>query len=112
MTLKYESPNDQKWKEVLAATAGTPGLPVIIPGFVIEVLAIVIPGGGGTASLEYTADDEASVDSDPTNANWVAWDAGTVSAITGRTAKGGVTAVRLIATTSDATAKLSGQTRN
>ena len=108
MVLKYTRDGDQHWKAEIVGTAGTPSDPIIIPGWVTRLSVVAIPGGGGTATVQYTVDPEVDVDNAPGSADWVDWDAGDVSAPAGYPARSSITAVRIVATTADATLKVAG----
>ncbi len=99
MLLAHDKPYQQ---EVIAASGGF-SLPIIIPGWVSDLTATAIPGGGGSATVYHTTDESNSVEDDPGSANWVAWDEGSVSAITSQAAMGQITAVRIAAVAADAT---------
>lgn len=95
--------HDKPFQSEIIATAGNFSLPIIIPGWVRDVVATAIPGGGGSALVQHTTDEPQSVEDDPANANWVAWDEGSVSVITSQAAMGTITALRIQAVTQDAT---------
>jgi len=109
--LKYPDTSDRKWIRGLSAPAGDFSDPEIIPGFVDDLTAFLKPGAGGSALLQYTADDEDLVDSDPGNVDWVPWATGVVTVNTAQVALGAVTAVRIQATTQPATCRLVGNRR-
>ncbi len=103
--------NDKSYRQEVIATAGSFSLPIIIPGWVFEIVATAIPGGGGSANVFHTTDDPDDVETNPSAANWVAWDQGAVTAITSQAAMGQVTAVRIQAVTQDATLQVCGNKR-
>lgn len=109
--LKYPATVDRKWIRGLSATAGGSSDPEIIPGYVDDLVAFLKPGAGGSALLQFTADDEDLVDSDPGSVDWADWAIGVVSVNTAQVALGAVTAVRIQATTQDATCRLVGNRR-
>ena len=111
MALKYAKGVDRKWIKDLEAAAGSPSPAQIIPGWVDDIVAMIKPGAGGTAVLDFTADDEDLVDSDPGSVTWIAWNVGFVSINTAQTALGAVTAVRIRALTQPATCRLVGNRR-
>jgi len=103
--------HDLPFRQEVVATAGSFSLPIIIPGWVFELVATAIPGGGGSATVFHTTDDPNDVEAAPGSANWVAWDEGSVVAITSQAAMGQVTAVRVQAVTQDATLQIAGNKR-
>jgi len=103
--------NDKPYQAEVIATAGSFSLPIIIPGWVFEIVATAIPVGGGSATVFHTTDESTSVEDDPGAANWVAWDEGAVTVITSQAAMGQVTAVRIQAVTQDATLQVVGNRR-
>ncbi len=109
--LKYPDTSDRKWIKGLSAGAGTFSDPEIIPGFVDDLVAFLKPGGGGSALLQFTADDEDLIDSNPGSVDWEGWAIGVVTVNTAQVALGAVTAVRIQATTADATCRLVGNRR-
>ena len=111
MALKYATTSDRKWIVGLSALAGAYSDPAIIPGFVDDLVAMLKPGVGGSASLEFTADDEDLIDTTPGLVTWITWNVGTVTINTAQTALGAVTAVRIKAITKDATCRLVGNRR-
>ncbi len=108
MALEHPDPRDQKYTKEVTATAGNTSAPIIIPGWVERVSVVVVPGGGGTALVQFTVDPEITVDSDPGSVDWVDWDAGSVAIISGFTAKSAITAVRVVATIAAAVLKIAG----
>lgn len=111
MVLKYPDTSDRKWIRGLSATAGGFSAAEIIPGFVDDLVAFLKPGAGGTATLQFTADDEELVDANPGSVDWVDWAVGSVAVDTAQAALGAVTAVRIQAVTQDATCRLVGNRR-
>lgn len=111
MVLKYPETSERKWIRGLSATAGGFSTPEIIPGFVDDLVAFLKPGAGGSALLQFTADDEDLVDSDPGSVDWVDWAIGIVAVDTAQVALGAVTAVRIQAITTGATCRLVGNRR-
>ncbi|KKL58336.1 hypothetical protein LCGC14_2226400 [marine sediment metagenome] len=109
--LKYPNTADRKWVRGLSAGAGAFSDPEVIPGFVDDLVAFLKPGAGGTALLQFTADDEDLIDTSPGSVDWVDWAIGVVSVDTAQTALGAVTAVRIQATTQPATCRLVGNRR-
>lgn len=103
--------HDKPYQDEVVATAGNFSLPILVPGWVSELIATAIPGGGGSATVYHTTDESNSVESDPTNANWVAWDEGSVTAITSQAAMGQITALRVQAVTAAATLQVAGNKR-
>lgn len=74
--------------------AGTTSAPVMLNGR--DVVVVAAPGSGGTMSAEATWSPASNVEAG--DANWAAWDAGSVSAITTQFLTQ-ATAVRFTATT-------------
>lgn len=111
MALKYPDTVDRKWIRGLSASAGGFSGAEVIPGFVDDLVAFLKPGAGGTALLQFTADDEDLIDSDPGSVDWIPWAIGVVTEDTAQVALGAVTAVRIQATTQDATCRLVGNRR-
>lgn len=109
--LKYPNTADRKWVKGLSAGAGASSAAEIIPGFVDDLVAFLKPGAGGSALLQFTADDEELVDSSPGSVDWVDWAIGVVAVDTAQVALGAVTAVRIQATTQPATCRLVGNRR-
>lgn len=103
--------NDMPFREEVSAAAGAFSLPIIIPGWVFEIVATAIPEAGGSASVFHTTDDPNNVENDPTNANWVLWDEGSVTVITSQAAMGQITAVRIQAVTEAAILQIAGNKR-
>lgn len=103
--------NDKPFRQEVTATAGGFSLPIIIPGWINDLVATAIPGGGGSATVYHTTDDSNEVETNPNAANWVAWDEGSVVAITSQAAMGQVTAIRIQAVTQDATLQIAGNKR-
>ena len=103
--------HDLPFRAEVIATAGGDSLPIIIPGWVYELVATAIPGGGGSATVQHTTDDPNDVEAAPGSANWVNWDEGSVSVITSQAAMGQLTAVRIQAVTQDATLQVAGNKR-
>lgn len=103
--------HDKPYRQEIIALAGTFSLPIIIPGWVSELVATAIPGGGGSATIQHTTDDGNAVESNPGSANWVNWDEGSVVAITSQAAMGQITAVRIQAVTEDATLQVAANKR-
>ena len=112
MALDYPKGSDRKWIEGLSAAAGTFSPAQVIPGFVDDLVAVLKPGAGGSALLQFTSDDEDLIDSTPGSITWVAWNIGVVAINTAQTALGAVTAVRIQAITQPATCRLCGNRRN
>ena len=111
MVLKYPSSTDRKWTAMLSASAGSYSDPQIIPGFVDDLVALLSPGSGGTARLQFTADNEDNINDNPGGVTWISWNRGYVSEDTAQTALGAVSAVRIEAVTEDATCNLVGHRR-
>lgn len=111
MVLKYPDAQDRKWVKELTATAGNPSDAQVIPGFVDDLVAMVKPGAGGTAALDYTADNEDLIDADPGSITWIEWNVGAVASNTAQTALGAVSGVRIRAIGQDATCRLVGNRR-
>ncbi len=109
--LKYPDTSDRKWIKGLSADAGAFSAAEVIPGFVDDLVAFLKPGAGGSALLQFTADDEDLIDSDPGSVDWVGWAVGVVTVDTAQVALGAVTAVRIQATTQPATCRLVGNRR-
>lgn len=103
--------HDKPYRQEVIALSGANSLPIIIPGWVFELVATAIPGGGGSATVQHTTDDGNAVESAPASANWVDWDEGSVVAITSQAAMGQITAVRIQAVTADATLQIAGNKR-
>lgn len=103
--------NDKPYRKEVIATAGGFSLPIIIPGWVSELVATAIPGGGGSATVQHTTDDGNDVEANPGGANWVNWDEGSVTGITSQAAMGQITALRVQAVTQDATLQVAGNKR-
>lgn len=103
--------HDKPFQQEVIATAGAFSLPIIIPGWVSEIVATAIPGGGGSATVQHTTDEPQSVEDNPGAANWVNWDEGSVTVITSQAAMGTVTAVRIQAVTQDATLQVAANKR-
>ena len=106
MVLAYSRESDQKWKEEVSAIAGGSSTPIIIPGWVRNLSVVAIPGGGGSAIVQYTLDPEIEIDTTPGGVDWVDWDAGSVTAIAGYTARSAITGVRINALVAAATLKV------
>ena len=111
MALKYPDTSDRKWIRGLSANAGTFSAAEIIPGFVDDLVAMVKPGASGSVLLQFTADDEDDIDSNPGGVDWVDWAIGVVTVDTAQVALGAVTAVRIQATVANATCRLVGNRR-
>jgi hypothetical protein len=111
MVLQYPATADRKWVASLSAAAGAYSPAKIIPGFVDDLVALVKPDPGGQVALEFTADDEDVVDSDPGSVTWIQWNVGFVTINTAQTALGAVTAVRIRALTQPATCSRPGNRR-
>ena len=111
MVLKYYHTADRKWVKELSAEANAYSPAQVIPGFVDDLVAMIVPSVGGQAFLEFTADDEDIVDSNPGAIVWIQWNVGAVSTSTAQTALGAVTAVRIRALTQPATCRLVGNKR-
>ena len=111
MVLQYPKTADRKWIKGLSAGAGTFSEPEVIPGFVDDLVAMIKPGAGGTALLQYTADDEELVDSNPAAVSWITWNIGAVAINRAQTALGAVSAVRIQAIDQPATCRLVGNRR-
>lgn len=103
--------HDKPFQKEIVASAGAFSLPIIIPGWVSEIVATAIPGGGGSATVQHTTDEPQSVEDDPANANWVNWDEGSVAAITSQAAMGQITALRIQAVTQPATLQVAANKR-
>lgn len=84
--------------------AGGTSAAVKLPHGMIATAAI-IPGGGGTGSIEYTLSPYAAIDN--ATARWIPWDEGSVSAALGRSFDGAVTGLRAKAVTQAATFQVS-----
>lgn len=104
--------NDKPYRREVSALAGGFSTPVPIPGWLKNIVATAIPGAGGTATVFHTTDEIDDVEADPANANWVAWDAGSVAAITSQAALGQITAIRLQAVTENAVLQVAGSRRS
>ena len=111
MALEYPSRTDWKWHGSLSADANDYSSPLIIPGFVDDIVAQVEPGSGGTVLLQYTAAEPEDVDADPGAVTWIDWAAGAVSVNTAQTALGAIGAIRIYAAGQPATAKIIGEKR-
>jgi len=111
VVLKYPDASDRKWVKGLSASSGGFSAAEVIPGFVDDLVAFVKPGAGGSVLLQYTADDEDLVDTDPGSVDWVDWAIGIVAVDTAQVALGAVTAVRIQATAQDATCRWVGNRR-
>ncbi len=111
MTLQYPDTPDRKWVKGLSAGAGTFSEAQVIPGFVDDLVAMIKPGAGGTALLQYTADDEDLVDGSPASVSWITWNIGAVAVHRAQTALGAVSAVRIQAIDQPATCRLVGNRR-
>jgi len=103
--------NDKPYRAEIIALAGTFSLPIIIPGWVFELVATALPDGGGSATVQHTTDDGNAVEANPSGANWINWDEGSVTVPTSQAAMGQVTAVRIQAVTQDATLQVAGNKR-
>lgn len=84
------------------AEAGAASEPVFFPRRVEHVTVKVIPGGGGSAVVQFTLDDPKAVAEDPSSADWSDWEPGSVSDPTTQALTGPVMALRVVA--SDAAA--------
>lgn len=111
MALDYPNRTDWKWHKSLSAEANAYSSPLIIPGFVENLVAQLQPGGGGTVTLYYTAADPESVDADPDAVAWIEWAAGAVAENTAQTAIGAISAIRIYAAGLAATALIVGEKR-
>lgn len=111
MALKYPETSERKWIAQLSALAGGLSDPQVIPGFVDDLVATVKPGVGGNAALEFTTDDEDTIDTDPGSVTWLTWAAGFNAFNVAQTALGAVTGVRLSAIAANATCSLVGNKR-
>lgn len=90
-----QSSVDQKYTRSISKTntgVTATGGEIIIPAWVNEVTAFLIPNGT-TAGVEYTCDDEATIAAG--TAQWALWDAGQVTANTARAAVGPITGLRI-----------------
>jgi len=103
--------HDLPFRKEVIALSGADSLPIIIPGWVYELVATAIPGGGGSATVQHTTDDPNDVEAAPAAANWVDWDEGSVAVIKSQAAMGQLTAVRIQAVTADATLQVAGNKR-
>lgn len=100
---------DHKWNESVSATAGNSSTPIYIPGWITEITAAAIPGGGGTATVQHTLAAQEAVEADPGAVQWIDWDAGSVNAVTSRSLSGAVTALRINAVGATCTLQVCGQ---
>lgn len=111
IVLKYNKTADRKWIAELSAAAGSASPAQVIPGFVDDLVAMIKPGTGGTAALDFTADDEDLIDSNPADITWIEWNVGAVAIDTAQTALGAVSGVRIRAINQPATCRLVGNRR-
>lgn len=92
------------YRETVNVTAGSTAILYLgVEGLRLVGLPITIkarPGGGGSALVETTGEDEDAVEG--ATATWEAWDEGTVTTAKGATLNSLPTAVRFTATTQDA----------
>lgn len=103
--------NDKPFRLEVIALAGAFSLPIIIPGWVFEIIATALPVSGGSATVQHTTDDGNAVEANPSGANWINWDEGSVIVDTSQAAMGQITAVRIQAVTQDATLQIVGNKR-
>lgn len=87
-------------------TAGNTSDPLYIPDTAKKVTFTIEPGVGGSAYVEYSIDNVHTIHNETNNGisnGWDTWSTGSVNAITLTEVSAGFTAVRLVATTADAT---------
>ena len=108
---QYPVAADQKWYQTLNADTQSYSEALIIPGFVDDLVAQVIPGGNGTVFLEFTADRPQDIVDNPGSVSWIRWNVGSVSIPTAQTALGAVSAVRIFGGGAPAVARLTGNKR-
>lgn len=92
-----------QYQDQKTALAGAASLPIYLPARARDVTVKAIPGGGGTATVQFTCDEQSAVEANPAGANWEAWEPGAVSSQTSRGVVGTVTAFRITAVTATAT---------
>jgi hypothetical protein len=85
-------------------------VPVILPRRIDGVTAVVAPGGGGSAYLEYSLSDAELVRESPGSALWIPWESGSVVTATARALNGPVIAVRVQAVGQPATLQVAAWT--
>ena len=100
---------DDVWQQELSATAGNTSAWLLIPAWLSEIVATVIPGGGGSATLQHTTATPEAVVATPSGVQAVNWDPGAVTVPTSKAAMGAVTAVRLSASVAAATCQIVGR---
>ena len=86
----------------ISVPAGTTSNPVFITD--INATVTVIPGGGGSMSVEYSTSPTDLINN---TATWATWPAGTVTVRTDDSLVGRISAVRAIATTAAGTLEVS-----
>lgn len=97
-------PNDGKrfkLENYITVTAGNTqkvNIPPLSPN--VNIACVALPGGGGTAKIEYTCSSQTKIDAD--TCKWFEWPGSDVSDDTVDTLIGPVNALRLTATTADA----------
>lgn len=104
MALRYPNHNDQYFKD-----ERSDGLPIILPGWVEDVSVAVVLGTATSVVVQYTLDPEEDVDAAPSSADWIDWDAGSVTVDSGYPANSSITAVRCVPTGGTATLKVAAR---
>jgi hypothetical protein len=91
------------WRRDVSVVVGTPQV-IFIPSVGIKLGLLGVPGASGTAKVETTLSNAASITAD--TALWVTWTAGASAAAAQQLVDMPVTAVRLTATVATATFSL------
>ena len=90
------------WQQEVTALAGGASTVILFPRRIEGVSVRAVPGGGGTANVQFTLDKGDDVIANPGAARWEFWEPGSVSVSTTRALAGPVTGIRLQAVTADA----------
>lgn len=98
------------WREEAQALANGASSVVFLPRRIDGLTAVAIPGGGGSAYVEYTLSAPSLVQDDPSSAVWLIWEAGSVVSATARALMGPVVGLRLQAVGQPGTLQVSAWT--
>lgn len=98
------------WREERTALSGAASQPILLPRRIDGVTAVVSPGAGGSAYLEYSLSDAELIMAAPESALWLIWESGSVVQATARALAGPVIAVRVQAVGQPATLQVAAWT--
>ena len=93
--MAFQTQSRHHWREERSAAAGGVSDPVLLPRRIDGVTAVVVPGAGGSAYVEYTLSDARKVLEGDPGAIWIPWESGSVVTATARALAGPVIALRL-----------------